>query len=126
MVLTNLKLKRRGAPGSGFQDSTLGEEMPKGEIIICHKCGCEKHLSDYPFRKDSQTYRKTCRDRRNAARNRALLAPERLEATRETGKLKQRRRRKLKGQLINGQRREAYEENREKIFDRNKTWRRDN
>jgi len=100
--------------------------MSKAEMIICHKCGCEKPLSDYYFRKDSQTYRKTCRACRNAARNRALLAPARLEATRENDKLKQQRRRKLKGEVINAQRREAYEENRGKILDRNKTWRREN
>jgi hypothetical protein len=100
--------------------------MPKGEVIICSKCGCEKPLSEYDFRKDSQTYRKTCRECRNAAKRRALLPPEQLEAIREADKLKQRKRRKLNGEVINVQRREAYEENKETILERNKAWRRDN
>ena len=100
--------------------------MTRDQHITCGKCDRKQTLEHYEFRKDSKTYRKTCRQCRNAAKQRMALSPERLEALREVDKLKQRRRRSLKGEVINAQRRTAYEDNKDKILERNKNWRKDN
>ncbi|MCX6865650.1 MAG: hypothetical protein NTV46_05415 [Verrucomicrobia bacterium] len=53
----------------------------------------------------------------------AFLSPERLESVREKDKVKQQGRRKLKGEIINAQRKDAYQENRNKVIERNNAWR---
>jgi hypothetical protein len=100
--------------------------MASIESIKCGCCGLNQSLAHYEFRKDSGTYRKTCRQCRNATKHRTQLSPERLEALRVADKLKQRRRRGEKGEIINSQRRTAYEENKDKIIERNKNWRKEN
>ncbi len=59
-------------------------------------------------------------------KQRALIPPERLESIRELDKIKQRRRRELKGETINALRKDKYKENKDKIIERNKDWRRAN
>ena len=100
--------------------------MASIESIKCGSCGLDQSLAHYEFRKDSGTYRKTCRQCRNAAKQRSQLSSERLESLREADKLKQRRRRSEKGKIINSHRRTAYEENKGNIIERNKNWRTEN
>jgi hypothetical protein len=100
--------------------------MSSIESIICGSCGLDQSLAHYEFRKDSGTYRKTCRKCRNTTKQRSRLSPERLESLRETDKLKQRQRRSEKGEIINSQRRTAYEENKQNILEKNKKWRKEN
>lgn len=96
------------------------------EKILCNGCGVEKPLSDFEFRKDSQTYRKTCQKCRNAAKSRSLMSPEKLKTIREVDKIKQRNRREKSKDTINAQRRESYKENKETILEKNKKWRKEN
>lgn len=96
------------------------------DTMECTLCKMRQPLSAFEFRSDSQTYRKTCRVCRRRQRLRTHIPEERLAKIREADKLKARRRRKLKGELINEARRVAYAKTKDKVLARNKQWRKAN
>ena len=98
------------------QKKLIKNEVPK--TIICNKCGIEKDVSNFDFRKDTGRYRNTCKECRKKISNEYYLShkEELSEKNRAYGK-KYRIENKEK---LSQKGKEYYEQNKDKIKIRHK------
>jgi hypothetical protein len=95
-------------------------------MITCSKCRETLPLESFEFRKDSNTYRKTCRKCRNQRKRRANLSPDRLKKVRERDNESHKQRRRNFGESVRKKERDWYKKNKSEVLTRNATWRREN
>ena len=79
------------------------------EVKICNKCGIEKNINEFEFRKDRNSYRNTCKECRRKA------SKEKYELYKDKRNESRRKRYNENKEEINKQRRELYNLNKNEI-----------
>ncbi len=92
------------------------QELP--DTIICNKCGIEKDISMFDFRKDTGKYRNTCKECRKKISKDYYLSHK--KEIREKQKVYGKKYRKENKEILSKKGKEYYEANKEKIKPRHK------